>query len=136
MNKITIETIVNAPIKRVWDCWTLPEHIVRWSFASADWEASDAENDLRVGGQFKTTLSAKDKSSSFDFTGSYKVVEKHSKLEYTLEDGRQVSVSFIETPAGIKVIETFDAEKENSIEAQRAGWQSFLDNFKKHAESK
>lgn len=136
MNKITIETIVNAPMKRVWDCWTLPQHITKWSFASDDWEASDAENDVQVGGQFKTSLSAKDKSAGFDFKGTYTTVEKYSKLEYILEDGRQVSISFMETPSGIKIVETFDPENQNSEEAQRAGWQAFLNNFKKHAESK
>jgi len=135
MNKITVETIVHAPIKRVWDCWTLPKHITQWSFASDDWEASNAENEVLVGGQFKTTLSAKDKTAGFDFKGRYTVVEKYSKLEYILDDGRHVSVSFMETSLGIKIIETFDPEKENSEEAQRLGWQSFLNNFKKYTES-
>ena len=58
MRKITVETIVAAPLQRVWECWTVPEHIVQWSFASDDWEAYGAENDVRVGGQFKTTLAA------------------------------------------------------------------------------
>lgn len=37
---------------------------------------------------------------------------------------------------GTKVIETFVAESENPIEMQRAGWQSILDNFKRHVESR
>jgi len=45
-------------------------------------------------------------------------------------------VEFTETTNGIKVIETFEAEDENSAEQQRQGWQSILNNFKKHVESK
>ena len=36
---------------------------------------------------------------------------------------------------GTKIVTTFEAESENSIEMQRDGWQSILDNFKKYTES-
>jgi len=42
---ITVETIVQAPMEKVWEFWTEPEHIVQWAFASDDWEAPTAEND-------------------------------------------------------------------------------------------
>lgn len=47
-NTITVETTVKAPMAKVWDYWTKPEHIVKWAFASDDWEAPHAENDVRV----------------------------------------------------------------------------------------
>lgn len=50
-NAITIQAIVNAPIEKVWECWTEPQHIEGWAFASDDWMASEAENDLRTGGE-------------------------------------------------------------------------------------
>jgi len=34
------------------------------------------------------------------------------------------------------VTETFEAEEQNPIEIQRAGWQAILNNFKQYAESK
>jgi hypothetical protein len=34
-----------------------------------------------------------------------------------------------------KITTTFDAENENPIELQKAGWQAILNNFKKYAES-
>jgi hypothetical protein len=33
------------------------------------------------------------------------------------------------------ITETFDAENENPVEMQRAGWQAILDNFKKYTEA-
>lgn len=68
---ITVGTVVNAPIATVWDCWNAPEHIPGWAFASDDWEAPRAENDLRVGGTFVTRMQAKDGSAGFDFGGTY-----------------------------------------------------------------
>jgi len=131
---ITIRTVVNAPIEKVWEFWNGPEHIVRWAFASDDWEAPSAENDVRAGGKFKTVMAAKDKSSSFDFTGVYTAVTDRELIEYVMADGRHVKVAFKETPGGVEIVETFDPESENSEEMQRAGWQAILENFKKYAE--
>lgn len=137
MNKITIEAVINAPMQKVWASWTKPEHIVNWAFASDTWHAPSAENDLKVGGKFKTVMAAKDGSSSFDFTGTYTTVEEHRLIEYIMdgEDKRNVKIQFLEIPEGVKVVETFDPENENSEELQRAGWQGILDNYKKYTES-
>lgn len=133
-NPITVQTVINAPMQKVWDYWNKPEHITKWAFASDDWEAPASENDVRVGGTFKTTMAAKDKSASFDFTGTYTVVNEHALIEYDIADGRHVKVEFSETPEGVKVVETFDPENENSEDMQRSGWQAILDNFKKYTE--
>lgn len=132
---ITVEATVKAPVEKVWRCWTEPEHITQWCQASDDWHAPYADNDVRKGGKFKTTMAAKDGSFSFDFGGVYTNVEKHALIEYDMEDGRKVKIVF--TPVGneTKVTETFDAENENPVEMQRGGWQAILDNFKKHTES-
>lgn len=134
MEKITVETVIVAPISKVWNCWSQPEHIVKWTFASDDWEAPRAENDLRVGGKFKTVMAAKDKSTSFDFTGIYTAVKENALIEYEMADGRHVKIEFDDTPGGVKVTETFDPENENPAEMQRSGWQAILDNFKKYVE--
>ncbi len=135
-NPITVETVVNAPIEKVWEYWNKPEHITKWAFADDSWEAPEAENDLKTGGKFRTKMAAKDGSTRFDFTGVYTSVEEHKLIEYEMDgDGRHVKVEFVTTPEGTtKVIETFDPEQENTEEVQRSGWQSILDNFKKHTE--
>jgi uncharacterized protein YndB with AHSA1/START domain len=132
---ITIRTTVNAPIEKVWRCWSEPKHITQWAFASDDWHAPKAENDLRVDGTFSTTMAAKDGSFSFDFGGVYTKVEKHKAIEYTIADGRKVKISFIAEGDQTNVVETFDPENENPEEMQRGGWQAILDNFKKYTES-
>jgi len=132
--KITVEASIHAPIEKVWSCWSEPQHITQWCQASSDWHAPHAENDLRTGGKFKTTMAAKDGSMSFDFGGVYDNVQHHKLIEYTLADGRKVIIGFASAGKETTVTETFEAESENPIEMQRGGWQAILDNFKKYTE--
>jgi len=132
---ITIQVTIDAPIEKVWEYWNKPEHIVKWAFASDDWEAPSAENDLRVGGKFKTVMSAKDKSSRFDFIGTYTAVDHHERIEYTIDDGRKVSTVFESMGDKTKATTSFEPEHQNSEEMQRSGWQAILDNLKKHVEN-
>lgn len=131
---ITIQNDVAAPMETVWAYWTLPEHIVRWAFASDDWEAPDAENDLRIGGRFKTVMAAKDGSARFDFMGTYTDVALYARIEYDIDDGRHVRVVFEEIPVGVRIVQSFEPETENSEEVQRVGWQAILDTFKRYTE--
>ncbi|HEY5824555.1 MAG TPA: SRPBCC family protein [Cyclobacteriaceae bacterium] len=135
MKAITVEATVKAPIEKVWAAWGEPKHIMQWCHASDDWHAPYADNDLRTGGKFKTTMAAKDGSFSFDFGGVYDNVEKHKLIEYKIEDGRKVKIAFSSNGNETKVVETFDPESQNPVEMQRGGWQAILDNFKKYTES-
>ena len=133
---ITIQAIINAPVEQVWKCWTSPEDIVNWNYASNDWLTTSAENDLRVGGKFTYRMEAKDGSIGFDFYGIYERVVKNSEIEILLGDGRKVHILFTRDGSKTIVEEIFDAESTNPIELQRNGWQAILDNFKKYVESK
>ena len=132
---ITVQNTVNASIDKVWSFWILPEHITKWSFASPDWHTPFAENDLKEGGKFKSTMAAKDGSMSFDFEGEYTLVKQNEAIEYVMGDGRKVEITFKETPKGVEVIESFDPETTNPKEMQRGGWQAILDNFKSYTEA-
>lgn len=133
---ITIETIVNVPIDHVWKFWTTPEHIIHWNNASDDWHTPWAENDFRVGGSFNFRMEARDGSFGFDFGGAYNEIIANELIVYTIFDGRKVHVSFIPAEKTTKIVERFEAESINSVDLQRTGWQSILDNFRKYAESK
>ena len=132
---ITVENTINAPIDKVWEAWTKPEHVVKWNNASDDWHTPKASNDLREGGKFSFRMEARDGSMGFDFGGVYDMVRNHEYIEYTMSDDRKVKVTFTSLGDATKVIETFEAENTHSIELQKSGWQSILDNFKKYVES-
>jgi uncharacterized protein YndB with AHSA1/START domain len=133
---ITVETTVNAQVDQVWKLWTLPEHITQWNNASDDWHTPHAENDMRIGGGFLCRMEAKDGSFGFDFSGKYLEIKENELIVYVIEDGRKVHISFLPTGNTTSIIESFEAEGVNSLELQKNGWQSILDNFKKYAESK
>lgn len=133
--KITISATINANPKLVWNCYTLPEHIVHWNFASPDWQCPSAENDLTVGGKYKARMEAKDGSFGFDFEAQYTALDMGRSFSYVLEDGRQVDFNLDPSPEGSKVTIVFDAESENSLEMQEQGWQAILNNFKTYTES-
>lgn len=132
---ITVQTTVNLPVEKVWKLWTLPEHITQWNSGSEDWHTPYAENDLRVGGKALSRMQAKDGSASFDFIATYDEVRTHAFIAYTMEDGRKAKITFTSSGNTTSIVETFDAETENSVELQKAGWQMIMDNFKKYAES-
>ena len=133
---ITIETTVNAPMEKVWEYFTSPEHVTQWNAASPDWHSPRAENDLRPGGKFNFRMEARDGSFGFDFEGIYDDVVQDRLIRYTMGDGREVQVHFLPAEEGIRVVESFEAEKTHSEEMQRSGWQAILDNFKNYAENK
>ncbi len=86
-------------------------------------------------------MSAKDKSVGFDFTGTYTDIKEYEKISYIMSDdindlnARRCDVTFQDMGSNTtKIIEIFDAENENSVEMQKLGWQSILNNFKKVVE--
>ena len=132
---IVVRTIIKAPVTKVWEFWTQPEHIIHWNYASVDWHTPKAENDLREGGRFNWRMEARDGSTGFDFTGEYTRILLHSLIEYTLDDRRKVQITFVPDGDETIVSETFDPERTHTLEQQQEGWQSILDNFKKYVES-
>jgi uncharacterized protein YndB with AHSA1/START domain len=135
-DSITVETIVNLPVAKVWDFYNKPEHIVNWNQASEDWHTTKSEVDLRTGGKFSSRMEAKDGSVGFDFGGTYDEVLENQVVSYTMSDNRKVLVAFTDEGDQTRVSVTFDLENENTPELQRSGWQAILDSFKKYAESR
>jgi uncharacterized protein YndB with AHSA1/START domain len=131
---ITVESSINAPVSTVWKKWTNPSDITQWNNASPDWHTPHATNDLRVGGALLWRMEAKDGSMGFDFEGTYTQVIPEQLIAYNIIDGREVSISFKFENGKTTVIETFEPENQNSLELQKGGWQSILDNFKRYCE--
>jgi uncharacterized protein YndB with AHSA1/START domain len=132
---LTVESTINAPVEKVWDIWSKPEHITKWCSPGGGWHTPRAENDLRTGGKFLSRMEAEDGSMGFDFGGIYDEVRTNEYMEYTIEDGRKVKIDFIPEGNSTKVVEKFEAEDTNPIEMQQGGWQAILDNFKKYTEA-
>jgi uncharacterized protein YndB with AHSA1/START domain len=134
--KITVETLVKAPVKKTWDAYNTPADITKWNQASADWHTTRASVDLREGGRFVSRMEAKDGSAGFDFGGTYTKVVPNSAISSRMDDGREADVLFEDKLGSTAVTVTFDAETQNTAELQRGGWQAILDNFGLYVEGK
>ena len=133
--KVTVEATINADRKKVWDYYTNPQHITQWNFADPSWHCPNAENDMRVGGKYRARMEAKDGSFGFDFEAIYSELVAGEKFTYEMADCRQATVIFTGSDGQTEVMVEFDAETENPVEMQKAGWQAILDNFKKYTEN-
>lgn len=135
MEKITVSTLIQAPVEKVWNDFTDPEAIKAWNQASDDWHTVHAENDLREGGQFLSRMEAKDGSAGFNFTGTYTEVVPHERISYVMSDGRKVTETFTQEGDGTRLTIVFDPETENTKEVQQTGWQAILNSFKHYVET-
>ena len=135
MKQITVQASIVGDLKKIWDYYTLPQHIIKWNFAADDWCCPKAKNDLKVGGKYTARMEAKDGSFGFDFECVYDEVVIQERIAYTIADGRKASVDFDHKKGKTTVIVQFEAEEQNSPEMQQKGWQAILDNFKKYVEA-
>lgn len=133
--KITVQVTVKAMMDKAWEVWTTPADIIQWNAASDDWHTTKAENDLKVGGKFSYRMEAKDGSFGFDFGGTYDDIKTNELIAYTMDDGRTSIITFEPKGNETSIVQTFEAETENTIELQQFGWQAIMNNFKKYAES-
>ena len=131
--QVTITATIAATPWTTWRAWTEPAHITRWNFAAPDWHCPHAEVDLRPGGRYRARMEAKDGSFGFDLEAVFDIVEPERRISFIMPDGRRAETTFEAIGGGTRVTTTFDAETENPIEMQRAGWQAILDNFARYA---
>jgi len=132
--KVTIQATINADKKKVWNYYNNAEHITKWNFADPSWHCPNAENDMKVGGKYRARMEAKDGSFGFDFEAIYSEIIDGEQFTYGLGE-RTVNVKFKTVSNQTEVVVTFDAENENPIEMQKAGWQAILNNFKNYTET-
>jgi uncharacterized protein YndB with AHSA1/START domain len=134
-SKIMVQATIDADVKKVWDYYTNPKHIIHWNFADPSWHCPSAVNDMRIGGTYKARMEAKDGSFGFDFEAVYTEISEGKKFTYTF-GGRTASVQFNDLGKKTEVIVSFDPEKENPVEMQKGGWQAILNSFKHYTEKK
>ena len=136
MEKVIVQTNINADIQKVWSYYTEPQHITQWNHAFEDWCCPKVQNDVWVGGKFIARMEAKDGSEGLFFAGTYTDVEYGESMSYIIGDDRRFMVVFKNnSDNNIDVIVTFDCDREIPSEVQKKDWQNIMDNFKKYVES-
>jgi len=85
---LRIERTYNASAERVFDAWTSEEVMRRWWHAGSDWQTTEAEVDLRIGGSVRVTMRDPHKDEKYGGGGHYLEIERPTRLVFTwLWDG-------------------------------------------------
>jgi uncharacterized protein YndB with AHSA1/START domain len=72
-----------APAQRVFDAFTSEEVMRRWWHAERDWETTEAEVDLRVGGAVRVVMRNPHKDIEYGGGGTYTEIEPPRRLAFT-----------------------------------------------------
>lgn len=131
---VTVAVTVQASPEQAWNAFTSPASITAWNFASPDWHCPRAQNELREGGAFSYRMEARDGSFGFDLEGTFLDLSPHTQLRYSLGENREVVVTFRQDGEQTRVTQSFTPEATHSLEQQREGWQSILDNYRAHVD--
>jgi uncharacterized protein YndB with AHSA1/START domain len=142
-----IERTFAAPLTLVWELWTTPAGVAAW-FGPPGFTTTVQRLELRPGGAFDYTMAA-DAAASSRLAGrptswpAHAVVTEvvpRSRLVYSLEmpmgPGRVVSVihtvTFEETPAGVRVVLTLEADGAEVIGGAAMGYRASFDRLAAH----
>jgi uncharacterized protein YndB with AHSA1/START domain len=144
-DRIERETVIDAPLERVWEVITAAEHLGRW-FGDAG-----AEIDLRPGGAMvlrwadagahrgrvvavepPTRFSYR--WAPFDDPGGDEPVEGNSTLvEFTLHpDGAATRLRVVES--GFASLSASEQQRVRNVEGNTAGWERETDELRAYAE--
>jgi uncharacterized protein YndB with AHSA1/START domain len=102
---VRIERTFAAAAEDVFDAWTSPEVMRRWFRPFPDWEAPDAEVDLRVGGKVRVVMRKSD-GTEVEAQGEYRLIDRPRRLVMTW--------SFDDEPSNEQLIELSFSESEGS----------------------
>lgn len=134
---LVVRRTINASVERVFEAWTEPEELRRW-WGPRPVTCSDAEVDLRVGGQYRIKNLLPDGTALW-ISGTFEVVEPPLRLVYTWEIERKavaaaersrVTVRFEPRGEGTEVVvvhELIDTD-ETRADHER-GWNGCLDGL-------
>jgi uncharacterized protein YndB with AHSA1/START domain len=100
---ITIETIINSPVEKVWSAWTDPALILHWFGSDPNGVGVSAKLDVRRGGEFQVTFKDADQTEH-TCSGVYLDVQVFRKLSFSWmwksEPGVESLVTVSLTPVG------------------------------------
>lgn len=94
---LQIERIIPTPRSKVFEAWTTPALLKEW-FCPAPWRVTEAEVDLRAGGNFYTLMKGPNPGEENHVRGCFLEVVKNEKLVWTdalLADYRPSGNAFV-----------------------------------------
>ena len=137
---LRIERTFQAPAEAVFDAWTSEEVMRRWWHAAHDWETTEAEVDLRVGGAVRVVMRDPGKDAEYGGGGHYTEIEPPTRLAFTWlwDDNPQrtlIEIDFEESGGATTVRFTHSALlDEEAVRRHEDGWGKCFDNLERELE--
>jgi uncharacterized protein YndB with AHSA1/START domain len=134
---LRIERTYRAPARAVFDAWTSEEVLRRWFHAGHDWETTEAEVDLRVGGAVRVVMRNPHEDAEYGGGGTYIEIDPPHRLAFTwIWDGDStrmvIELEFEETDGATTVRFTHRGLwDEEAVRSHRDGWGRAFDNLER-----
>jgi uncharacterized protein YndB with AHSA1/START domain len=132
---LRIERTFQAPVEAVFDAWTSEEVLRRWWHEEHDWETTEAEVDLRVGGTLRVVMRNPHTDVEIGGGGRYTEIEPPTRLGFTWTwdgDTRRtlIEIDFEESDGVTTVRFTHsDLWDDEAVRSHEVGWGKFFDNL-------
>jgi uncharacterized protein YndB with AHSA1/START domain len=139
---LRIERTYRAPIERVFEAWTSPEVLRRWWRTQRDWETSEAQVDLRVGGAVRVAMRDPATGTEHAGGGVYTEVDPPTRVAFTwLWDGDTrrtlIEIDFEERDGVTAVRFTHrDLWDEEAFRSHEDGWTRMFDILADYTENR
>jgi uncharacterized protein YndB with AHSA1/START domain len=108
--ELRLERRIRAPRQRVWDAWTKPELVRRWS-APEGMSVPAGTMDVRVGGSWEVTMVRDDNGERHVAFGRYLEIVPPQRIMYTHAWRSADGGSSPETTLTVELIEDGDATR-------------------------
>jgi len=138
-----MERIFPAPAEAVFDAWTSEEVMRRWWHAEHDWETTEAEVDLRVGGEVRVVMRNPHNGMEYGGGGRYTEIDRPNRLAFTWlwdDDATRtrmlIEIDFEQTDGSTTVRFTHSGLwNEDAVRSHENGWSKCFDNLERTLES-
>jgi uncharacterized protein YndB with AHSA1/START domain len=137
---LRIDRTYAASAARVFDAWTSEEVLRRWFHAGNDWETSEAQVDLKVGGALRVVMRDPEADVEHGGGGHYTVVDPPKRLAFTWtwdEEPHEslIEIEFAEEGGLTNVRFTHSGLlDEAAVRSHEGGWTACFDNLQRTLE--
>ena len=132
---LRMERSFEAPAQAVFDAWTSEEVMRRWWHAGPDWETTEAQVDLRVGGAVRVVMRNPHQDIEYGGGGEYTEVDPPRRLAFTWtwdDDSKKQLIELdFEESAGVTTVRFTDSglwDEESRI-SHEDGWGKAFENL-------
>lgn len=127
---LNVSRTINAPAEALFNAWLDPEMLARFMLPGEGMTVPKASTDPVEGGRFDIIMQAGDQE--LPHAGTYKKINRHSKLVFTWEspmsvDGSTVTLDFKPVEGGTEVnLHQVKFANEETRDNHQGGWSSIL----------